>query len=162
MKRRWTWLITAALAMGVTLPAVAHDRHHDKGSEWRERQHREREWRREHERREHERIAWRNHNDWRYRQAAWRDDHDRRPPGWSKGKKKGWGNCDLPPGQAKKHGCRSTWYSNDRRYPPYVRRYPSARPAPRPGTVFGGGSRSTEQRPRVPQDGPPTVFGPKR
>ena len=32
-----------------------------------------------------------------------RDDH----PGWNKGKKKGWGNCDLPPGQAKKHGCDS-------------------------------------------------------
>ena len=29
-------------------------------------------------------------------------DHDRddrgRPPGWSKGKKTGWGNCDVPPG----------------------------------------------------------------
>lgn len=35
-------------------------------------------------------------------------DHDRdnhaRPAGWSKGKKKGWGNCNLPPGQAKKNG----------------------------------------------------------
>src|SRR5205085_11071792 len=27
---------------------------------------------------------------------------DDRPPGWSKGKKTGWGNCDVPPGQAKK------------------------------------------------------------
>jgi hypothetical protein len=36
-------------------------------------------------------------------------DHDRddrgRPPGWSKGKKTGWGNCDVPPGQVKKLGC---------------------------------------------------------
>jgi len=35
-------------------------------------------------------------------------DHDRdnqaRPAGWSKGKKTGWGNCNLPPGQAKKNG----------------------------------------------------------
>jgi hypothetical protein len=30
---------------------------------------------------------------------------DGRPPGWSKGKKTGWGNCDVPPGQAKKYGC---------------------------------------------------------
>jgi len=43
------------------------------------------------------------------------DDHDRdhhgfknshgRPPGWEHGKKTGWGDCDLPPGQAKKYGC---------------------------------------------------------
>lgn len=28
-----------------------------------------------------------------------------RPPGWDKGKKTGWGDCDVPPGQAKKQGC---------------------------------------------------------
>lgn len=28
-----------------------------------------------------------------------------RPPGWSHGRKTGWGNCDVPPGQAKKEGC---------------------------------------------------------
>jgi hypothetical protein len=37
-------------------------------------------------------------------------DHDRdndsgRPPGWDKGKKTGWGDCDVPPGQVKKYGC---------------------------------------------------------
>ena len=45
------------------------------------------------------------------------------PPGWSKGKKTGWGNCGLPPGQAKKYGaCRMYthqgrphyWYRDDR------------------------------------------------
>jgi hypothetical protein len=30
-----------------------------------------------------------------------------RPPGWDHGKKTGWGNCDVPPGQAKKAGCQS-------------------------------------------------------
>jgi len=30
-----------------------------------------------------------------------------RPPGWSHGHKTGWGNCDVPPGQAKKYGCHS-------------------------------------------------------
>jgi hypothetical protein len=30
---------------------------------------------------------------------------DSRPPGWSHGKKTGWGDCDVPPGQAKKVGC---------------------------------------------------------
>ncbi len=28
-----------------------------------------------------------------------------RPPGWDRGRKTGWGDCDLPPGQAKKFGC---------------------------------------------------------
>ncbi len=27
------------------------------------------------------------------------------PPGWDKGRKTGWGDCDVPPGQAKKAGC---------------------------------------------------------
>jgi len=30
------------------------------------------------------------------------------PPGWSQGRKAGWGNCDLPPGLAKKRGCVAT------------------------------------------------------
>ena len=54
----------------------------------------------------------RNHKkDWGERD---RDrDHGRvanngRPPGWDKGKKTGWGNCDVPPGQAKKQGCNSS------------------------------------------------------
>jgi hypothetical protein len=28
-----------------------------------------------------------------------------RPPGWGRGRKTGWGDCNLPPGQAKKYGC---------------------------------------------------------
>lgn len=35
------------------------------------------------------------------------------PPGWSQGRKTGWGNCGMPPGQAKKYGCRT--YVYDRR-----------------------------------------------
>ena len=33
-----------------------------------------------------------------------------RPPGWSHGKKTGWGNCGMPPGQAKKYGCQAYTY----------------------------------------------------
>jgi hypothetical protein len=29
----------------------------------------------------------------------------RRPPGWDRGRKTGWGACSMPPGQAKKFGC---------------------------------------------------------
>ncbi len=31
---------------------------------------------------------------------------DDRPAGWDKGKKTGWGDCDVPPGQAKPEGCK--------------------------------------------------------
>ncbi len=39
-----------------------------------------------------------------------------RPPGWDRGRKSGWGNCDVPPGQAKKVGC-SGFVIRDRRGP---------------------------------------------
>lgn len=44
---------------------------------------------------------WDRRGDWEYRTY----DGGQQPPGFSKGKKTGWGNCDLPPGQAKKYGC---------------------------------------------------------
>jgi hypothetical protein len=43
-----------------------------------------------------------------------------RPPGWDRGRKVGWGNCDLPPGLAKKYGCRNGFFVRDR--------YPRTRP----------------------------------
>lgn len=39
-----------------------------------------------------------------------------RPPGWSKGNKTGWHDCGLPPGQAKKYGCRTYVYEGRRYY----------------------------------------------
>ena len=39
-----------------------------------------------------------------------RGRYDDDPPGWSHGRKAGWGNCDLPPGLAKKRGCIPTRY----------------------------------------------------
>ncbi len=61
---------------------------------------------------------WERRGNWEYQ----RYEGDRRPPGWSQGKKTGWGNCDLPPGQAKKYGCNRYryqgrdhyWYRDDR------------------------------------------------
>jgi hypothetical protein len=50
---------------------------------------------------------WEHSDGYEYRTFG---DRDERPPGWSRGKKTGWENCGLPPGQAKKYGCRS--YSN--------------------------------------------------
>jgi hypothetical protein len=39
-----------------------------------------------------------------------------RPPGWSRGKKTGWGNCGVPPGHAKKGECRYYVYQRRRHY----------------------------------------------
>lgn len=58
----------------------------------------------------------------RDRDRAWRREHYRRthaqntPPGWRKGRKTGWGGCDVPPGQAKKVGCTPGrgWRDHDR------------------------------------------------
>ena len=62
--------------------------------------------------------------DWRGDRDRWTFGNDQHPLGWSKGKKTGWGNCDVPPGQAKKMGCNAGWYSrrNDRSRDRY-RRY---------------------------------------
>ena len=54
----------------------------------------------------HEDQAWDRKDGYEYRVF----DGDERPPGWSHGKKTGWGDCGMPPGQAKKHGCRSYVY----------------------------------------------------
>lgn len=48
--------------------------------------------------------GWERRDGYEYRVYSDPDDH---PPGWGHGKKTGWGNCGLPPGQAKKYGCRS-------------------------------------------------------
>ena len=40
-----------------------------------------------------------------------------RPPGWDRGRKTGWGACDVPPGLAKKSGCGWTFFGNERRRP---------------------------------------------
>src|SRR5438874_10527275 len=65
-----------------------HDRDHDRD---RDRDHvRDR----DHDR---ERIRHRDRDRDDDDRNSFRGDH--RPPGWSKGKKTGWGDCDVPPGQ---------------------------------------------------------------
>jgi hypothetical protein len=80
--------VIACMLMGTAAFAKDHDRDDHKGQGP-----------------QHRNVRWDRHHD--------RDhDRDHRPAGWDKGKKKGWGDCDLPPGQAKKHGC----YDRDRRH----------------------------------------------
>jgi hypothetical protein len=56
---------------------------------------------------------WEQRDGYEYRTYG---DHDGRPPGWSRGKKTGWGNCGMPPGQAKKYGCREYVYQGRPHY----------------------------------------------
>jgi hypothetical protein len=65
----------------------------------------------DHDRDDHDRDdhgRWVARNGWEYRTY----ERGHTPPGWSKGKKTGWGNCNLPPGQAKKYGCNQYRYQN--------------------------------------------------
>jgi hypothetical protein len=66
---------------------------------------RDRDWARD-------RREWRERREDRERRE-WRRQHPQnfmfgnngRHNGWSQGRKTGWNNCDVPPGQAKKAGC---------------------------------------------------------
>jgi hypothetical protein len=57
--------------------------------------------------------GWERHDGYEYRTYS---GPDNRPPGWSHGKKTGWGNCGMPPGQAKKYGCRTYVYQGRPNY----------------------------------------------
>ena len=93
-------LASAVLVLALTMPAFAkgkptghgdHDKH-EKSEKLKDKdKDHKKDWRKRDHDREHGRVADKG-----------------RPPGWDKGKKTGWGNCDVPPGQAKKQGCRST------------------------------------------------------
>ena len=56
--------------------------------------------------------GWERRDGYEYRSYG----DDQRPPGWSRGKKTGWGNCGLPPGQAKKYGCQTYVYQGRPHY----------------------------------------------
>ncbi len=53
------------------------------------------------------RQTWEQREGFEYRVY---DARGSRPPGWSRGKKTGWGDCGVPPGQAKKGECRTYVY----------------------------------------------------
>ena len=102
MSRRWVQMILLVAAGGfiATTPLLAQHRngkakgnpHANQGFDDKDRDNDE---------------GWENRGDYEYRTYGERDGV---PPGWSKGKKTGWGNCGLPPGRAKKYGCQSYRY----------------------------------------------------
>jgi len=98
------FLMTAVIVLGsglLAIPALAQGPKHnaDKVRDQIERRGRDRVQR-------HDRDDDRERNREHRRDIFVRDEHGR-PPGWDRGKKKGWGDCDVPPGQAKKQGCHS-------------------------------------------------------
>jgi len=119
MKRYWISVLLALLTMLVLAVGVAAASDKDKGQatdrvdlqQWRDSD--ERHWyvrqvsdhpdgddqehgnpHRDVAQRDQDGDAWARHG---YREGT--------PPGWGHGQKKGWGNCGMPPGQAKKYGC---------------------------------------------------------
>jgi Ni/Co efflux regulator RcnB len=106
LKRTLFWIVALSLALSTGAMAKDHDEHgKGKGHE--------------HKAAHHDRDddRWESRDGWEYH----RFEGDHRPPGWSQGKKVGWKDCGLPPGQAKKYGCYKYryhdrdyyWYRND-------------------------------------------------
>ncbi len=112
MKQKVFWTLVLGFALSATAVAKDHGQGNGKGKG---NPHNQAMQDRDGDRDSH--GGWERRGDWEYHEYR----GDERPPGWSHGKKTGWGNCDLPPGQAKKYGCNRYryegrdyyWYKND-------------------------------------------------
>jgi hypothetical protein len=103
MVKRLFAILAMVAALGWGAPAVMAD-------------HGEKEHKHGHGNKHHDdddRGGWERRGGYEYRMYG---DRDERPPGWSRGNKTGWRDCGLPPGQAKKYGCRSYIYEGRRHY----------------------------------------------
>ncbi len=102
MRKRWLAVLALFAALGLFAPQVRadHDDHHGKGKHADSR-----DW--------DDDDRWEHHG--AYEVRIYRV-HEGMPPGWRHGQKTGWGNCGLPPGQAKKYGCRTYIYEKRRYY----------------------------------------------
>jgi hypothetical protein len=94
-------LFSFALMLLVPSYAMAHDRGRGKG------------------RKHNGRVVYRYEDGWRYYLIGDRYYGPYRE-GWYNGRKVGWRGCDLPPGLAKKYGCRGRYIRTYR----YYRGYP--------------------------------------
>ncbi len=103
MRTRWLAVLAMVAALGLITPTSSADQGKGKGKG------------KAHAaaRYEHDADGWEHHD--RYDVRIY-DAHEGRPPGWSRGNKTGWGDCGLPPGQAKKYGCRTYVYEGRRYY----------------------------------------------
>jgi hypothetical protein len=101
MRRRWLAVFALIAALGWVTPALRAD--HDKDNRH---EHGNKHFDDDDHGRRDRDEGWERRDGYEYHVY----DRDGRPPGWSKGRKTGWGNCGLPPGQAKKYGCRTYVY----------------------------------------------------
>ena len=102
MSKTWMAAMTGLLVLAFAVPTLHadNDKSHGKGNP--------------HARSsDQDEQGWERRDGYEYRVYA---DPKERPPGWGHGKKTGWGNCGLPPGQAKKYGCRSYVYQGRPHY----------------------------------------------
>ncbi len=107
MSKRWLTTVVLLGALGLAAPSLAdHGQKKEKGNP-----HQKRAADRGHGD-DRDDAQWERRDNFEYRTYGPKED---RPPGWSRGAKTGWGNCGLPPGQAKKHGFR-TYIHEGRRY----------------------------------------------
>src|SRR4029453_727528 len=91
MSKRLLTILALAASLGFA-PSLIAD-HGDKGKQ--------------HGKKHDDDQGWERRDGYEYRVYG---DHDGRPPGWTQGKKTGWKNCGMSPGQAKKYGCQSYVY----------------------------------------------------
>jgi hypothetical protein len=110
MRKRWLAILALVAALGWGAPVLMAD-HGDKDNKH---EHGNKHFDNDDDqgRRGDRDDRWERRGGYEYRVY----DRDGRPPGWSKGKKTGWGNCGLPPGQAKKYGCRTYVYEGRPHY----------------------------------------------
>lgn len=103
MRRHWLAGLALITALGLFTPALIadHGKSHGKGNPHATNSY------------QNSDQGWENRGAYEYRVYGNRDD---RPPGWNNGRKTGWGNCGLPPGQAKKYGCRTYVYQGRPHY----------------------------------------------
>lgn len=109
MGKRWLAIIMLLGALGLATPLMAdHGQKKGKGNP------REKQAFDDHGRgKDRDGDRWERRDKFEYRTYA---RHEGRPPGWNRGVKTGWANCGLPPGQAKKYGCRTYLYEGRRYY----------------------------------------------
>lgn len=107
MRRRWLAVFALIAALVWITPTASAD--HGKGDD---RGNRHAAGRSERSRADRDDARWERHDKFEVRTYGVRDG---RPPGWSRGEKTGWGNCGMPPGHARKGGCR-TYVYQERRY----------------------------------------------
>ena len=101
MSRHWLAGLALVAALGLYAPALMADDEHGKGNPHAVQSY------------DADDHGWEDRDGYQYRVYG---NPNERPPGWSHGTKTGWSNCGMPPGQAKKYGCRTYVYQGRPHY----------------------------------------------